>query len=61
MISPQLGRAVFRIIVFITVTSLILLPFVKPGSAEFVVVVVTLAIGICFGVALFVLVRRKSR
>jgi uncharacterized membrane protein len=60
MISPQLGRAVFRIIVFITVTSLIVLPFVKPGSAEFVVTVVALAIGVCFGVVLFVLVRRKS-
>lgn len=61
MISPQLGRAVFRIIVFITVTSLILLPFVRPGSAEFVVTVVTLAIGICFGVVLYVLVRRQPR
>ena len=60
MISPQLGRAVFRIIMFITVTSLMLLPFVKPRSAEFVVTSITLAIGICFGVVLFVLVRRQS-
>ncbi|MFN2108359.1 MAG: hypothetical protein ACK2UI_01735 [Anaerolineae bacterium] len=61
MISPQLGRAVFRIILFITVTSLMVLPFVKPGSAEFVVTVVTLTIGISFGIVLFVLVRRQSR
>jgi hypothetical protein len=61
MISPQLGSAAFRIIVFLVVTSLILLPFVKPGSAEFVVTIVTLAIGVCFGVVLFVLVRRQSR
>jgi hypothetical protein len=40
---------------------LILLPFVRPGSAEFVVTAVTLAIGICFGIVLFVLVRRQSR
>ena len=46
---------------FITVTSLLVLPFVKPGSAEFVVTVVTLVIGICFGVVLFVLVRRQPR
>jgi uncharacterized membrane protein len=59
MINPQLGKAVFRIIVFITVTSLLLLPFVKPGSAEFVVTVVTLTIGIFFGIVLFVLVRRR--
>jgi len=38
-----------------------LLPFVKPQSAEFVVVIVTLTIGILCGVALFVLVRRQSR
>ena len=61
MISPQLGKAAFRIIMFITVTSLLVLPFVKPGSAEFVVTVVTLVIGICFGVVLFVLVRRQPR
>ncbi|MBN2390768.1 MAG: hypothetical protein JXR84_08595 [Anaerolineae bacterium] len=59
--NPQLGKAVFRIIVFITVTSLLLLPFVKPGSAEFIVTVVTLTIGIFFGIVLFVLVRRQSR
>jgi hypothetical protein len=61
MISPQLGKAVFRIIMFITVTALIVLPFVKPGSAEFVVTSITLAIGVCFGVVLFVLVRRHPR
>ncbi len=61
MISPQLGQAAFRIIVFLVVTSLILLPFVKPGSAEFVVTAITLALGICCGVVLFVLVRRQSR
>ena len=61
MINPQLGKAVFRIIVFITLTALLLLPFLKPGSAEFVVTGITLAIGICFGVVLFVLVRRQSR
>ncbi len=61
MISLQLGKAALRIIIFMIVTSLILLPFVKPRSAEFVVTIITLALGICFGVVLFVLVRRQSR
>lgn len=61
MISPQLGQAALRIILFVVVTSLILLPFVEPQSAEFVVVVVTLTTGICCGIVLFVLVRRQSR
>lgn len=61
MISPQMGRAALRIIVFLVVTSLIVLPFVKPGSAEFVVTVVTLALGMGCGVVLFVVVRRQSR
>ncbi|MEJ5310026.1 MAG: hypothetical protein WHX52_09655 [Anaerolineae bacterium] len=61
MISPQMGRAALRIIVFLVVTSLILLPFVEPGSAEFVVTIITLVMGISFGIVLFVLVRRQSR
>lgn len=61
MISPQMGRAVLRIIVFLVVTALILLPFVKPQSAEFVVTIITLGLGVVFGGVLFVLVRRQSR
>ncbi len=60
MISPQMGRAVLRIVVFLVVTSLILLPFVRPGSAEFVVTLITLALGIGCGIVLFVLVRRQQ-
>ncbi len=61
MISPPLGRAALRIAMFLVVTSLMLLPFVKPGSAEFVVTVVTLIIGVGFGVVLLILVRRGVR
>ncbi len=61
MISPQMGRAAFRIIVFLVVTSLMLLPFVRPRSAEFVVTIITLVVGLGLGVVLFVLVRRRSR
>ncbi|HQE91585.1 MAG TPA: hypothetical protein PLH19_14220 [Anaerolineae bacterium] len=61
MISPQLGRAAFRIIMFVIVISLILLLSVTPGSAEFVVSGITLTVGVCCGVVLFVLVRRQPR
>ncbi len=61
MISPQIGRAALRIIVFLVVTSLILLPFVRPRSAEFVVTIITLVVGLGLGVVLFILVRRRSR
>lgn len=61
MISPQMGRAALRIIVFLVVTSLILLPFVKPQSAEFVVTIITLILGLGLGAVLFILVRRRSR
>jgi len=61
MISPELGQAALRIILFVVVTSLILLPFVQPQSAEFVVVIITLVGGILCGGVLFVLVRRQSR
>jgi diacylglycerol kinase len=61
MISPQLGQAALRIILFLVVTSLIMLPFVNPQSAEFVVVIITMTVGILCGAVLFVLVRRQSR
>ncbi len=60
MISPQLGRAALGIILFLVMTSLLLLPFVERHSAEFVVTVLTLGIGIISGIVLFVLVRRQS-
>ena len=61
MLSPQMGQAALRIITFIVVMSLVLLPFVQPQSAEFVVVIVTLTIGVFAGVALFVFVHWQSK
>jgi hypothetical protein len=61
MLSPQLGQAAFRIATFLFVVSLGLLLFVKPGSAEFVVTVITLGIGIVLGTTIAVLVRRQAR
>ena len=60
MISPQMGRAVFRIAFFMTLVSLVLMFCLQPGSAEFVVAGVTLAIGSVFIVLIALVVRRQS-
>lgn len=46
--NPELGQGWFRIAMFITVVSAALLLFEQPGTAEFVITVVTLAIGLLF-------------
>ncbi len=61
MISPQLGRLIFRIAFYITLVSAVLMLFLKPGSAEFVVAVVTLLIGLVFIALIVLIVRRFSR
>jgi len=59
--DPQLGRAVFRIALYIAFTAAILLLLLKPGSAEFDVALLALLVGLIFiGVVIFVL-RRFSR
>ncbi|MBN1249045.1 MAG: hypothetical protein JXC32_15405 [Anaerolineae bacterium] len=58
MLSPDLGRAAFRMAVFLVVVSLGLLLFVEAHSAEFVATLITLAIGLIFGVVIIVIVRR---
>lgn len=57
--SPHLGQAAFRIAFFIVFVAGGLLFFLEPGSAEFVVSVVTLIIGLLFIVAIAVIVRRS--
>jgi hypothetical protein len=59
--DPNIGRAAFRIAVFITFTSLILLPFLNTDSAEFSVAILTLVIGLTFISVIAILVRRLSR
>jgi len=61
MISPQMGRAVFRIAFFITSVSAVLMLCLKPGSAEFVVAGMALAVGLVFIVLIALVVRRQSR
>jgi hypothetical protein len=60
MISPQLGRAIFRIAFYVTLVPAALMFFLEPGSAEFVVAGVTLLIGLVFIVLIVLVVRRFS-
>ena len=43
--NPQLGRAAFAVASFITVTGVLLLPFLERDSAEFVVTVLSIIAG----------------
>jgi hypothetical protein len=57
--NPEAGRAWFRIATMITVVSAVLVYFTEPGSAERVVSVITLLIGLLFILTIIVLVRRN--
>lgn len=57
--SPELGKGWFTVAVFIALTSACLLFIVPPNSAEFVITVTTLAIGLVF-VALVVFLTRRT-
>ncbi len=57
--SPELGRAVFRIAFFITFLSGLLLLFLDHRSAEFVAATVTFVIGLIFILLIVVIVRRR--
>ena len=59
--NPEAGQAWFRIAMLITLVSAALLLVVQPGTAEFVITVTTLVIGLLFIGVIAVLVRRGSR
>ncbi|MBN1640019.1 MAG: hypothetical protein JXA09_02195 [Anaerolineae bacterium] len=61
MISPQVGRVAFRIAFTMFALSGILVLSLDPGSAEYVISVVTMALGIAFMATILVLVRLVSR
>jgi preprotein translocase subunit Sss1 len=59
--NPQAAKAGLALGLFITVAALMMLPLEPPGSAEFIVTVLALGIGIVTtGVVAFV-IRRLSR
>ena len=59
--SPEMGRAFFRIAFFVTFVSVGLLPFLSPGTAEFVVDVLALGVGLLFIGAIALIVRWSAR
>ena len=61
MISPHVGKVIFRITFYLTVVSATLLRFTEKNSAEFVVATITLIIGLTSSVLLAVIVRRESK
>jgi len=61
ILSPQLGAAAFKIASFLIVVSMGLLFILDINSAEFVVTLLTLVIGVVFGAVVIVIARRQSR
>jgi len=58
--NPDAGRAWFRIAVTITLVSAVLVFVTKSGTAERVVSVITLIIGLLFIGTIIVLIRRDQ-
>jgi hypothetical protein len=59
-VSPQIGRTWFRVAFFMTLLSAGLLFLQTPGTAEFVITVTTLALGLIFMVVIVVIARRSK-
>lgn len=59
--APELSRFWFRIGFFITLISTILIPFQPGGSAEFVLSVISLVIGLAILAIVIVIVKLSKR
>jgi hypothetical protein len=60
-LDPQIGKAALQLSLFIIVLAGGMLLFLSPGSPEFAITMITLAIGLAFVFLVVVLVRRFSR
>ena len=58
---PELGKAGFRIGFLIVVASFFLMLFLEPGTAEYVITLVTLVMGVVFLIAVTLLVLYSRR
>jgi hypothetical protein len=56
-----MGQGAFRIAFFVTFVSAALLPFLEPGTAEFVVDVLALVIGLVFIGVIALMVRWSAK
>lgn len=59
--APELTHIWFRVAVFMTLVSAVLIPLQQPDTAEFVISVTSFVIGLVFVTAIIVLVRRSNR
>ena len=59
--SPDAGQAWFRLGVFLVLMSLIILPFQRRDSAEFVVTVLALIVGLLMLVIVTVIIKLFNR
>ena len=59
--DAQLGKAAFTFALFIIIGALLLLPFQEWGSAESVVTVMALGVGVLFLAIIVLIVRRTLR
>ena len=57
--NPDVGQAWFRIAITITLVSAVLVYLTEPGTAERVVSLITLLLGLLFIGTIFVLIRRN--
>lgn len=59
--NVQAARAALQLALFIIIAALLTLLFVQPGSAEFVVTVLSLGVGVLFLGVVMYMIRRSSR
>ena len=61
MISPEVGRFWFQVVIVILMASGAMTLATEPGTAEHVISIASLIVGILFVVALVALIRRSQR
>ncbi len=59
--SPEMGRAAMRLATFCVIVAVALLPFLGRDSAEFVITVASLGMGVTFIALVWLLVRRSAK
>jgi hypothetical protein len=59
--SPEAGKAALSIALFIVIASAALLLIQPPGTAEFVITVLSLAIGLVFTGVVMIMARRGTK
>ncbi|HOV47814.1 MAG TPA: hypothetical protein PLM06_04170 [Anaerolineae bacterium] len=58
--NPQVGQTWFRVAISITLVSLVLLFFQQPGTAEFIVTVLALGVGVIMTVLIIIIIRKSQ-